>query len=147
LARTHPKGGALMRITRFLTVFIVAALVLPVFGQEGNEAEKLLRKLEEKLTKAKTLRVSFETTMDIPGGGGKFNGSLTLAEGNRARMKIDGDIMGKPVKLDMTSNGTKMKAFLMDPDTGRSKTVEKEVPRSLTESLAGSMARAGVLPS
>jgi hypothetical protein len=72
-------------------LFALAIGYLPITNEpkdDGvkNEAEKLFRKMEEKLEKAKTLECVFDGYM--PSDLGSFEGTLFVAEGNKAWLQI-----------------------------------------------------------
>jgi len=126
------KGGVNMNL-----VFVALLLTAP--AQEKNEAEELYRKMEKQLTAAKTLQVSFE--MDIPSDkGGKFKGILWLADGNKLRMDISGEMAGQKVKLEIVSDGTKLKAS----GSEMPKPMEQATQKKLKDNVVTVMTRAGL---
>jgi outer membrane lipoprotein-sorting protein len=118
---------------------LVVLLLLP--AAEPNEAEKLFRDMEKKITSAKTLECDFETTLE---GGAEFKmtgkGSLTLAEGNKCRMELNGEAMGKTFKGTVTSDGTN----LQSAEDGKVQP-KVDTPKQLGDLLRAGITRAGVL--
>jgi outer membrane lipoprotein-sorting protein len=114
-------------------------LLLPAFapaGGEGNEAEKLYRDLEKRVTQANTVRVAFEARL-MKGAkeAGHMKGVIVVGEGNQARMEVKGQVDGKDMALEMTSDGKKLKAVATPPG--------KETEEPLPENF-GAMVRTGL---
>jgi outer membrane lipoprotein-sorting protein len=84
-------------------LFALAIGFLPITDESKddgikNEAEKLFRQMEEKLEKAKTLECAFEGY--IPYNLRSFEGTLFLAEGNKAWLHIKAKNDGIKVQVD-----------------------------------------------
>src|SRR5262249_2300554 len=84
--RLHPsqKGGARMR-------FALLAALAPAFAVQGNDAEKLFREMEKKITEAKSLRVASDIDVKDKREGGTLKGgtlksTVALAPGNKLRL-------------------------------------------------------------
>lgn len=94
-----------------LTLALLALGSGPVAAQE-NEAEKLFRRLEQRVRTAKTLQLRFDAT--ITGADAKkwnVAGSLILGEGDKLRVDSEGKVFGEEFKLTQVSDGTDMKSF------------------------------------
>jgi outer membrane lipoprotein-sorting protein len=85
---------------------LVLLLVVP--GAEPNEAEKLFREMEAKLTKAKTVECTYEAKIEAPETApiksGTAKGAVLLGEGNRFRMEAPFE----SGKLTFVCDGKKM---------------------------------------
>jgi outer membrane lipoprotein-sorting protein len=117
-------------------LLLPAALVLPVQAQD-NEAEKLFRDMHKKLGAADAIRFSVRTEVKT---GNKdrdssFKGSVLLAKGNKARLKIE----GRPWKGELVSNSEQSYLTL----GGRETTVA--TPKHLNGVLIFFVSRTGVL--
>jgi hypothetical protein len=80
-------------------------VVILALHAEPNEAEKLFRDMEKKVTSAKSLECEFEAKME---GGPKMlgvKGTLALAEGNKCLLDIKGEEGGEAHTARMTSDG------------------------------------------
>jgi outer membrane lipoprotein-sorting protein len=94
-----------------LAALLIFLPLLPVLAQESNEAEKLFRKLEKKLSEAKSLRVALEGTaegVEDLRGALKYKGTMVLAQGNKARFEMEMEFNGKKHRTTFVSDGTKM---------------------------------------
>lgn len=121
--------------------FLLVTLVLPAFAQDSPDAEQLFRKMEKQLAVAKTLQFQFETTLE--GGlekGAKIKGSFVLGEANKLRLVVDGEFDGKPMKGELASNGTKIRAVASYAKEPR----EHDTPANLGDVLKLMTGRAGV---
>jgi outer membrane lipoprotein-sorting protein len=119
--------------------FALLALLLPasvIAGGAGNEGEKLYRDLEKTVGQAKMVRVAFASKL-LKGGkeAGHFKGVVDLGEGDMARIEVKGEVEGKKITLEMTSDGKKMKVVATPP--GKEK--EEPLPRNF-----GAMVRTGL---
>src|SRR6516162_6347712 len=92
---------------------IAAALAPPVLAQD-DEAEKLFRAMEKKITEAKTFQIaaSIQLKGETKDRGGRLKGSLLLTSDNKARLTISGSISGEAVKRELVSDGKQMKLKL-----------------------------------
>ena len=74
-------------------------------AQDSNEAEKLFRQMEEKLSKARTLECVFEGKAQPKGS---LKGSLAFAEGNRVRVEYSLEMEAdRKVSATVVSDGAK----------------------------------------
>jgi outer membrane lipoprotein-sorting protein len=113
---------------------------LAVAGGEGNEAEKLFRDLEERVGKAKVVRIAFASKIMKDGKeSGHFKGSVILEEGAKARIEVQGSVDGKDVSLRMVSDGKKMKVFASPVG----KEVEEPLPKHFGTMARNAMSRVG----
>jgi outer membrane lipoprotein-sorting protein len=118
---------------------VVAAACLTVRllpAQEGTEAEKLFRQMEAKLSKAQTLECTFATRLDPKG---TFKGSLTFAEGNKARVEVTGEV-DRAAKYTVVSDGTKIVRLV---DAGVPEQVNEIKPQALREEILRSFGLVG----
>jgi outer membrane lipoprotein-sorting protein len=88
---------------------LVLLLIVP--SAEPNEAEKLFRQMETKIIQAKRLQCAFQTTFKGINTSGKVKGELTLAEGNKSRLEMSGEIDGNKGTSTIISNGVKLVIF------------------------------------
>jgi outer membrane lipoprotein-sorting protein len=94
-----------------LTALLILLPLFPAPGQESSEAEKLFRKMEKKLSEAKSLRVVLEGTaegIEDLRGALKYKGTMILAQGNKARFEMEMEIDGKTHRTTFVSDGAKM---------------------------------------
>src|SRR5262245_50330473 len=118
--------------------YATVAVLLAALAQDKNEAEQLFRKMEDKLARAKTLQVA--VSISIAGNKeGKFAGSLTLAEGNKARLHLKGALADKALDLEMVSDGVRM--HVSNPG---SKPSDRETPKNLNDIVARALSRVGL---
>jgi outer membrane lipoprotein-sorting protein len=122
------------------TILLIAALAaaLPVAGQGADDAEKLFRKMEQRLVRAKTLRVAAEFTMQASEEM-KFKGTFSLAPGDRARLAMISTVGGKTRKGLVVSDGKQMQ-WSNDGVVG---SVAPTTPK-MNELFAAKFARAGI---
>lgn len=129
--------------------FMVALLFLvgagePARAQEENKAETLMKKMGEKLTQAKSLKVDVKLNIekDEPG---ELGGTLSLEEKDKADMALTGKKeSGEEITFRLTSDGEHAMARWTEgkrkPDTA-----EKETPEGLNRDLASLFAQGGCL--
>ena len=116
--------------------FLIVAL--PVSGQ-GEDPAQLFRKMEQALTRAKTLRASAEVVMTTPKGDMKLVGSVHLAEGDRANLTFDSTAGEKQRRGTLVSDGKRMR-WAVDQSPGQT---QPAFP-GLNRLLAAKFARVGV---
>src|SRR5437660_9160156 len=119
-----------------LTAGSLLAADPPKDDEATNEAEKLFRTMEEKLTKAKTL----ECVFDVKLGTVSYDGSVCLAEGNRARVELKEATKGRAMRLLIVSDGARQ-SF---QDNGLSEPQLRDTPRNLNAEILTWLARPGV---
>ncbi len=101
-----------------------------------------LRRLEEKLAKAKSLHLEFEAVFEGEGSTGKFKGTLDCQPGGKARMEMKGEAEEKPFTMLMISDGKRTSVAGGGPAQEPG-----ETPKKLDEFFRATLARTGmVLP-
>jgi RNA polymerase sigma factor (sigma-70 family) len=105
-------------------------------GQANDEGEKLFRQMEAKVSKAKAFDLSFDITVEAGNKADKLKGTLTSKSGNKARLEMNGEFQGNPLKVLMVSDGTRMKT---------TDAPAKETPKKLDGMFQATVARSGVL--
>jgi hypothetical protein len=121
-------------------MLVELVILLALHADDKNEAEQLFRKMETKLTSAKSLETAFEAKME----GLKFadtkvislKGSLVFAEGNKSHLEISGEYLPKVANI---SDGTKMQAVVDDKPQAK-----KDVPKKQTEIFWAVITRSGL---
>jgi uncharacterized protein (TIGR03067 family) len=101
-----------------------------------NEAENLFRAMEEGLTRAKTLECDFDVKIDTL----SYKGSLLLAEGNKVRLEINEATKGRPMRVLIVSDGTR----LSYQDNGMPHAKIEDAPKNLNAKILTWVARPGV---
>jgi outer membrane lipoprotein-sorting protein len=117
------------------------ALLLPALAAQESEAEKRFRAMEEKILSAKLFQVSGE--MNVAGGKrdkSKFNVSMLLGQGDRARLATVAEVSGEKRNLLMTSDGTRMRLA----GTADKQSTERPTPKYLHRGLALTLTRLGL---
>jgi outer membrane lipoprotein-sorting protein len=110
-----------LHITEFYTEFKLDpkldAKAFELVPSPGNEAEKLLRAVEEKIKAAKAVEVTFDIKMKSKLKSlGKLKGSVLFTKDNKARLNMSGKEMGMEKTIEMISDGQRMK-MAESPDT------------------------------
>jgi outer membrane lipoprotein-sorting protein len=111
--------------------------------QDSAKAEKLYHAMANKLTGAKTLACSFEIAIETDMGKAKAAGVLAFAEGNKNRLKADGDFFGAKLQIEMISDGKNYR-MTMTPAGRPPQPITDVVPPNMNEFLRKGMARGGV---
>jgi outer membrane lipoprotein-sorting protein len=101
-----------------------------------NDAETVFRTMEEQLTKAKALECVFHVKL----GTESYDGSVSLAEGNRARVEINETRNGQPMRLLIVSDGNR----LSFQDNGLDQPQLRDTPKHLNAEILVWLARPGV---
>jgi outer membrane lipoprotein-sorting protein len=99
-----------------------------------NEAEKLFRAMEAKISAAKAVQVTFDIEMKGKGEEGKLKGSLLFMKDNKARLKMSGNETGKEVTNEMISDGKRIKLAVLPETIGKAK--EERTPKILHSLLS-----------
>jgi outer membrane lipoprotein-sorting protein len=128
-----------MRTLLAASLLTLLSAAPPVGGQEANDAEKLFRKMEETLTKAKTLQVSTEVIMKALGEEVILVGPFRLAEGDRLNLTLVSTVAGKKRKGTFISDGKRIERAVDGPPKD-----SRPTPPGLTRYCAGKFARAGI---
>ncbi len=89
---------------------LLLPLLVTALAQAGDDAEKRFKMMEEKITRAAAFQVTFDGKMEGGmGNTGAFKGTLTVGPNGKARLTANADFMGKTAKLEMVSDGKKLK--------------------------------------
>jgi outer membrane lipoprotein-sorting protein len=125
---------------RLLLALALPALALSAFAGEGNEAAKLFRDMEKRVAGAKSLRVSFASTITKNGEDvGQFKGSVDLGDGNKGRFEVKGQAMGKEMSLKLVADGEKLKATVNPPGEDK----EQPLPKNFGQRVRLGISRVG----
>ncbi len=118
--------------------FAVLVLLAPALSAQANDAEKLFRAMEKKITAADSVRVVADITLHEGGKDGKVKSTLALAQGNKINhvTRMLGD--GLDFSLGVVADGTNIR---YTPDTGAVK--PGPVPKRLHERASAMLSRAG----
>jgi outer membrane lipoprotein-sorting protein len=117
---------------------------------QENEAEKLFRAVEKKISGARAFRVAVDIKISENRGEGKategrLKGSLVLTKDNKARLTIRGKVAGEAVNIEIVSDGKHItwKDSLPEPPALATQTT----PKMFHALLSTLMTRAGVYGS
>src|SRR5262245_32464264 len=113
-------------------------LAVPALAAQDNEAEKLLRQLEKKLTGAKSLKVV--AALDAGDEPFKMKATMLLA-GNKLRLEMKGAKGDQEFSMEAVSDGKTVKSTSTPPG----KTEERPAPKNLGPALSQIVGRAGVI--
>jgi outer membrane lipoprotein-sorting protein len=111
-------------------MLVELVILFALHADDKNEAEQLFRKMETKLTGAKSLECTYEAKSE---GGttagrytGSFKGSLALAEGNKSRLEMSGKFEGEEVrKTTDVSDGERIVSLAEDGTEANNLTAPK----------------------
>jgi outer membrane lipoprotein-sorting protein len=118
---------------------LVPLVLVLALHAEPNEAEKLFRDMEKKVTSAKSLECALEGK--ISGANNlSIKGSLAFEEGNKTHLEMNNDFAGKATTYTIISDGTKMQASVDGKSQGK-----QDTPKELGEARKVMFARAGLL--
>jgi len=126
-------------VSKGCAMYPALLIVVAVMAQHDNEAERLFRHMEERLSKAKSLECVFEVKAAV-GQGSDFRGRLLVAEGNKLRMETEGKWRGAITKMVVISDGAKLAA----ETGGTRKDLSKKVPKSLHQEVVRVLTYVGV---
>jgi outer membrane lipoprotein-sorting protein len=131
-----------MRIaaTRLALLALPAALLTAAAAQDGDEAEKRFRAMEQRLNKARTVQLAFRVDADLGGEKAKLSGTLALAAGNKARLRVKGAVLGTNVDAELVSDGARMRAI----DQLSALRLEEPAPKHLNEIMTAALSRSGL---
>jgi outer membrane lipoprotein-sorting protein len=118
-----------------LTAVLLAAAAAPA----DDPAEALFRKMEKKVTDARTLSLTFKADAEPKKLGG-FKGRVVAAPGNKVRYELEGTYRDQPGKMTIISDGTKMR--MSDPTGGGS---DQDTPKEMGPMIRAAVTRTGVL--
>jgi outer membrane lipoprotein-sorting protein len=125
-------GGFTMRWTVALTVLVLTA---PAFGQQ-SDAEKLYRGMEKLVRDAKSIKMAFEIDAAIDKNTNKMRGVVTVAEGNKARLEVNGTDNGKAQNMTLIADGKVAHYKGSEKPKGESKPVEGNLSQTRPQILA-----------
>jgi len=117
---------------------VLALLLLPALVRADDDAEKRIREFEKKLDAAKTLQLTFESRAEGLRESGTFQGTLTIAEGNKMHLEGLVEMDGKKVKWKKVSDGTRMSEEGLDRDA-------RPTPKNLTKDYRTSLKHGGFI--
>jgi outer membrane lipoprotein-sorting protein len=126
---------------RWLTMLVVLCFIAPVSAQD-NEAEKIYRAMEKKVRGAKSLQVVFDGIIEIPKGKVNFNGTMSVAQGNKSRLEVNTELPGQTEKTLIITDG-KSSYFKLNDNKARVDPKPKNVEQ-LDKALPGLQARLGL---
>src|SRR5438132_1689541 len=95
-----------MKHRTIVALGLLAAALVPAVQAQENEAEKLFREMEKKVTSAKAVRVA----SDDKAPGIRLKWMLVFAEGNKCHLEGTFDFGGKVLKEFTISDGAKLLA-------------------------------------
>jgi outer membrane lipoprotein-sorting protein len=116
---------------------LIVPVLAVVLAQAGDDPAVLMQKMENKIARAKSVRVTFAAKAESPKGDLTMNGSLALA-GDRARAELELGMAGKSMKILSVSDGTKT-VSVQD-----GKTTEKPDKKDARPLVNAALARSGV---
>ena len=103
---------------RQITLTVIAVLCAATLSaadnqdEQGKDAEQLFRRMEAKMHAAKTVSLSFDSSVvseSLPIKGSKLKGTVFIADGKKARLEMSGGKTGgEPFKGLLISDGTQM---------------------------------------
>jgi outer membrane lipoprotein-sorting protein len=121
--------------TMSLSVLIAVALMVP---QETNEAEKLFKKMEEKIAKAATIRVKMAGALEAMKL--TLTGDLLMGEGARMRVDLEGKLQEQVMKAGLICDGKRLRLESSDKPDAKF----FDVPEKMGEPARSSLARGGL---
>jgi hypothetical protein len=131
-----------------LTLGLFVAL-MPAAEAQENEAEKLFRAMEKKITAAKAFHVT--VTLELQATNDKeresrFQGMVLFTNENKAHLKISGDAFGEVQQYEMISDGKQV--YLKPYTLGTRESFKEEdkvaTPKNLYRHLARTASRIGI---
>jgi outer membrane lipoprotein-sorting protein len=136
---------------RYLLSALVVLALPPRAPAQDNEAEKLFRAMEKKITDANAFKVvvAIDTKGDTKEFVGSYKGFLLLTKDNKARLKVSGVDSGEARNWELVSNGKQVR---LRPYAIGVSEVDKEeatlpTPKNLHGHAAARLSRLGVLPN
>ncbi len=131
---------------RLALLTVVLALPALAPAQQGNDAEKLFRAMEDRLARAKTLSLKFEIDGELGDMGKvKFDGSLVLGGGNKVRLEGTRQFFGKNDKVELVSDGTRLRATVNGEREAKLLATPKQFHGALAKALGSVGVFAGLL--
>jgi outer membrane lipoprotein-sorting protein len=126
-----------------MRIALLALLVPAVAMRVGGDAEKTFRDFEKKVSSAKAIHVVGDITAKEKNKEAKFHFTLTLAEGNKARMKVKGNVEGKEMAFELVSDGKNL--AMSSESVGEGKGSGSPTPDHFTEMLGTVLSGVGVV--
>jgi outer membrane lipoprotein-sorting protein len=120
---------------RWIFAPAVFILLAPAFAQP-NTAEKLYRGMEKTIRDAKSIKMGFEIDAATDKDNNKVRGSVSVAEGNKARMEITGTEDGKQRTMTLIADGKMTHFTASDMPKPESKAVESNFSQTRPQILA-----------
>jgi outer membrane lipoprotein-sorting protein len=124
-------------------------LLLPFFLaalEDANEAETIFRAMVKKLADAKTVQISEQGVLESDRVVAKTKGTIMLAQGNKARVRIEVEYPKAGTSVDLiVSDGSKLWAETSNP-LGDKKEDRTTAPKHLNALILGATARMGIFP-
>jgi outer membrane lipoprotein-sorting protein len=118
---------------------LLAPILLAVLAQPGTDPQKLFLSMEERITNATSVQITFEAKLESKKGDGAAKGTVAFAPKAKCRADLDLDVEGKKLKLLMVSDGTKMSAS-SDGQPGK----VEPVPDFLASALVTMASKTGI---
>jgi outer membrane lipoprotein-sorting protein len=120
-----------------MNLFAIPVLV-GLLGQ-GDDPAKVMKAVDEKVGKADTLQTNFDAKIEGSKGNGTMKGTVSVAPGGKARLEADLDIGGMAVKLQVVSDGSKLKVTVSGMEVE-----SKDTPKNMRGVMTVLLSRAGV---
>ena len=112
----------------------------PETKKADTEAEAFLKKVEEKATKAKTLKCKSKLSFSQGGQEMTFDAESSV-KGDKIKLSFEGEAMGKTIQSTVTSNGSKIVA-----EGGfEAETKTMDAPKDLGEGVRLTLVRMGAI--
>ncbi len=108
-----------------------------------SEAEAFLKKVEEKATKAKSLRYKAKLTLNEGGKEMGLDGEGSAKEG-KFKLDMGGEIEGKPLQVTITCDGKRMRTESVNPG-GRAEPQTIDAPKDAADDIRLLLVRVGAL--
>jgi outer membrane lipoprotein-sorting protein len=118
-------------------ISLVATVLIPA---QADSAEAQFKKMEQAVLKAKTL----QSEITLAAGADKdafmdMKGRIAIAQGDRMRLELEGEVRKEKDKMTMVSDGSQM---VMDSSKRPGKS--QKAQKNLTEMAMASIARSGI---
>ena len=108
-----------------------------------TEAEEFLKKVEEKATKAKTIKFKAKFTIPMGDQESAFEAEGSFKEGNKVKYSLEGEMMGKAMQMNVVCDGKKLHVEATGPRSTDPETLD--APKDLGEGLRLCVVRIGSL--
>ncbi len=113
--------------------------------KKPSEAEEFLKKVEEKATKAKTLRCKAKLTMTEGGQEMEFDVEGSMAAEGKFKLSMEGEMMGKAMQVAVICDGKKMAVDGESPFGGGKPKEPADLPKGTAEGLRLLQIRVGTI--